>query len=140
MDTNLKLLELGCLYLDPYEYYSPDGKRVELRYSIEDFYGYNCICSAVDEITEVNFRLRPDRTQYRLGKAIIMLWRSRLIKEFKKVNRMIIEDNKTAIKIYDRKCDVTIYLGWYDNSLTVSTRSPRWNGYPWKSINLKQYK
>ena len=34
----LKVLELGCLYLDPYEFYSPNGKQVVCRYNIDDFY------------------------------------------------------------------------------------------------------
>lgn len=145
MDTDLKVLELGCLYLDPYELYSPNGKQVVCRYDIEDFYRYNCICHTVsgfheENYTAVDFQLESRGAQGNLGKAIIKLWRARLLKQYPKVNRMTVEDNKTCIKIYDNKYDVILYLGWYDGEFTVTTNPPTWYGKPWKSINLKQYK
>ena len=141
----LKVLELGCLYLDPYEFYSPNGKQVICRYDIEDFYRYNCICHTVssfheENYTAVDFQLESSGAQGKLGKAIIKLWRARLLKQYPKVNRMTVEDNKTCIKIYDNKYDVILYLGWYDGELTVTTNPPTWYGKPWDSINLKQYK
>ena len=145
MDTDLKVLELGCLYLDPYELYSPNGKQVVCRYDIEDFYRYNCICHTVsgfheENYTAVDFQLESRGAQGNLGKAIIKLWRARLLKQYPKVNRMTVEDNKTCIKIYDNKYDVILYLGWYDGEFTVTTNPPTWYGKPWESINLKQYK
>ena len=141
----LKVLELGCLYLDPYEFYSPNGKQVVCRYDIEDFYRYNCICHTVsgfheENYTAVDFQLESCGAQGNLGKAIIKLWRARLLKQYPKVNRLTVEDNKTCIKIYDNKNDVVLYLGWYDGEFTVTTNPPTWYGKLWESINLKQYK
>ena len=141
----LKVLELGCLYLDPYEFYSPNGKQVVYRYDIEDFYRYNCICHTVagyheEDYTAIDFQLESNGAQGNLGRAIIRLWRARLLKIYPKVNRMTVEDNKTCIKIYDNKNDVVLYMGWYDGKLTVTTKAPTWYGKPWDSINLKQYK
>lgn len=145
MDTDLKVLKLGCLYLDPYEFYSPNGKQVVCRYDIEDFYRYNCICHTVagfneENYTAVDFQLESRGAQGNLGKAIIKLWRARLLEQYPKVNRMTVEDNKTCIKIYDNKYDVILYLGWYDGEFTVTTNPPTWYSKPWESINLKQYK
>lgn len=141
----LKVLELGCLYLDPYEFYSPNGKQVICRYDIEDFYCYNCICHTVSSFHKENyiaidFQLESSGAQGKLGKAIIKLWRARLLKQYPKVNKMTVEDNKTCIKIYDNKNDIVLYLGWYDGEFTVTTNPPTWYGKPWNSINLKQYK
>lgn len=143
-DYGRHTLELGCLYLDPYEFYSPDGKRVVCRYEITDFFPYNCSCytNTFDEekFIDIDFELDSRGAEGKLGSAIIKLWRNRLIRDYPKVNRMVVEDNKTAIKIHDNKVNLDLYMGWYDGRLTITLHAPMWVGREVSSINLQQYK